>query len=186
MGGKRLTGERWGRHTTSLPLLSSVLILALCSLLSVRGDEQPDGETKTPSEPRKELYSGKVVLLEEALKARGVETFEETGKHVVLQTDGGELIPLLADWRGRAFYQDERLRDRKVELIAFRRAGLPYLNVIAVYTFDEQGERMYTDYWCDICAIPMYQIQECECCQGPVRLRFQKQELPEYVRRTDP
>jgi hypothetical protein len=147
----------------------------------VRGEDGPAAETKAPAEPPKELFSGKVVLLEEALKARGVETFEETGKHIVLETERGELIPLLADWRGRAFYQDERLRNRKVELIAFRRPGLPYLSVIAVYTFDEQGERMYTDYWCDICSIPMYQIQECECCQGPVRLRFQKQELPEYV-----
>ena len=29
------------------------------------------------------------------------------------------------------------------------------------------------DYWCDICAIPMYILKDCECCQGPTRLREQ-------------
>jgi hypothetical protein len=147
----------------------------------VRGQEPPPPESRGSLEPPKELFAGQVVYLEEALRKRGIESYEETGKHVVLQTDAGDLIPILADWRGRAFYQDERLRNRKVELIGFRRPGLPYLNVIAVYTFDEQGERMYTDYWCDVCAIPMYQIQPCECCQAEIRLRFQKQDLPDYV-----
>jgi hypothetical protein len=171
----------WPAQNSSLPSLPSVLILSLACLLSVCGAEPPAAESKGPPDPPGELFTGQVVYLENALKKRGIESYEETGKHVVLETDAGELIPILANWRGRAFYQDERLRDRKVELVGFRRPGLPYLNVMAVYTFDEQGERMYTDYWCDICSIPMYQIQPCECCQGEVRLRFQKQELPDYV-----
>jgi hypothetical protein len=51
-----------------------------------------------------------------------------------------------------------------------------------VFTFDEAGVRQYTDYWCDICSIPMYEIQPCECCQGDIRLRFQPQDLPEEFR----
>jgi len=132
--------------------------------------------------PAPQLFSGTVVFLKDALARRKIETSAETAHHVVLETDSGELIPILSDWRGRAFYQDEKLRDRKVELIGFRHAGVPYLNVIAVYTFDDEGHRMYTDYWCDVCSIPMYEIQACQCCQGPIRLRFQAQDLPEYVR----
>ncbi|REJ70960.1 MAG: hypothetical protein DWQ34_23595 [Planctomycetota bacterium] len=162
-----------------------LLIAALIGVGPTAADEDPsspaDAESTEPQEFPKKLYSGRVVFLEDALEEQGVETFEETGRHVVLETDEGDLIPILADWRGRAFYQDEQLRDRKVELIGFLRPGLPYLNVIAVYTFDEDGERMYTDYWCDVCSIPMYMIQPCECCQGDVRLRFQKQDLPEYI-----
>jgi hypothetical protein len=28
----------------------------------------------------------------------------------------------------------------------------------------------------------MYEIKACECCQGDIRLRFQKQGLPEYLK----
>jgi len=168
-------------------MLAGLGLGALLSGAHLLAGDAPAATTETAGDetPPKELFSGQVVLLSDALQKRGIETYDESGNHVVLETDGGDLIPILADWRGRAFYQDENLRNRKVELIAFRRPGLPYLNVIAVYTFDEQGERMYTDYWCDVCSIPMYQIQPCECCQGPVRLRFQKQDLPDYIRASD-
>ena len=163
-------------------LLACILPAATAELAAedvAAADEPPVDQAEET--PPKKLYTGKVVFLADALQRRGVDTYDETGRHVVLETDSGELIPILADWRGRAFYQDEKLRDRRVELIGFYRSGLPYLNVIAVYTFDDQGERMYTDYWCDICSIPMYEIQPCECCQGDVRLRFQKQDLPDYI-----
>jgi hypothetical protein len=51
-----------------------------------------------------------------------------------------------------------------------------------VFTFDKQGQRQYTDYYCDTCAFPMYEIKPCECCQGPVRLRFQPRDLPDYIK----
>lgn len=134
------------------------------------------------AEPAKELFSGKVVLLIEALKKRGIKAVDEMKGQVVLETDSGELWPLVADWRGRAFFQDERLRDRKVELIARRHTGIPYLQILMVFTFDDAGVRHYTDYWCDICSIPMYEIKDCDCCQGPIRLRYQKQALPSYIK----
>lgn len=163
-------------------LLACILPAATADLTAddeAAAEQPPVAEAEET--PPKKLYAGKVVFLADALKRRGVDTYDETGRHIVLETESGELIPILADWRGRAFYQDEQLRDRRVELIGFHRPGLPYLNVIAVYTFDDQGERMYTDYWCDICSIPMYEIQPCECCQGDVRLRFQQQDLPDYI-----
>ena len=136
----------------------------------------------TESEIVKELFSGKVVLLVEALKRRGIKANAEMKDQVVLEADNGELWPLVSDWRGRAFFQDERLRDRKVELVVRRHPGVPYVQVLMVFTFNEQGEREYTDYWCDICSIPMYEIKACDCCQAPIRLRFQKQDLPGYLK----
>lgn len=130
---------------------------------------------------RRDLLSGKVVLLGQELRKRGIKVAGEMDKQVVLVTDGGELVPIAADWRGRAFYQDKRLRGRNVELIVRRRPGIPYAQILMVYTFDKKGKRQYTDYWCDICAIPMYEIKECECCQGEVELRFQNQPLPSYI-----
>lgn len=142
----------------------------------------PAAASGTESEIAKELFSGKVVLLVEALKRRGIKANSEMKDQVVLETDNGELWPLVSDWRGRAFFQDERLRDRQVELVVRRHPGVPYLQVLMVFTFNKQGEREYTDYWCDICSIPMYEIKACDCCQAPIRLRYQKQDLPAYLR----
>ena len=140
-------------------------------------EKQPD----TDSTPPKKLFTGKVVLVREALKRRGVTAFSEFDKQVALETPKGELIPIVPDWRGRAFYQDKQLRDRKVDLVGYRRKGLPYLQVLMVFTYNKQGERQYTDYWCDICSIPMYEIKPCDCCQAPIRLRFQPRPLPDYL-----
>jgi hypothetical protein len=142
------------------------------------------GRASEEAESPRQLFSGKVVTLLDALKRRKIEAAEEELKgQVVLETEAGELVPLIPDWRGRAFFQDERLRNRKVDLVAYRPAGTPYLKILMVYTFSDEGQRQYTDYWCDICSIPMYEIQRCECCQGPVRLRFQERELPAYLNR---
>jgi hypothetical protein len=129
-----------------------------------------------------ELFRGKVVMLRDALARRKIDATEEFDKQVVLETPTGDLIPIVPDWRGRAFYQDARLRDREVELVGKRQKGVPYLQVLTVFTFDKQGQRQYTDYYCDTCAFPMYEIKPCECCQGPVRLRFQPRDLPDYIK----
>jgi hypothetical protein len=134
-------------------------------------------------EPQREVMSGKVVLLSEALKARKIKSYEEEIKgQVVLVTNSGEMFPIVADWRGRAFYQDEVLRDRPVDLVVNRHRGVPWLQVLSIYLLDENGVHSIFDYWCDICSIPMYEIKECECCQGPIRLRLRPQELPKDLK----
>ena len=142
-------------------------------------------ETDTKPTPKKELFRGQVVIVKDALEKRGITAFAEMKEQVALETPNGELLPIVADWRGRAFYQDKRLRDRKVELVGYKRDGLPYLQVLMVFTFDKDGQRMYTDYWCDICSIPMYEIKPCDCCQQDIRLRFQPQDLPDYLGKDD-
>lgn len=127
----------------------------------------------------KAIVSGRVVRLAAAFKELEIASYEpEIKDQVVLVTPSKELIPIVPDWRGRAFYQDERLRERPVDLLVHRRKGVPWVQVMSVYTFDEKGTRNITDYWCDVCSIPMYEIKECECCQGPIRLRFRPQDLP--------
>src|SRR5262249_37532660 len=51
-----------------------------------------------------ELFRGKVVMLKDALARRKIKANEEFDKQVVLETAGGELIPIVPDWRGRAFF----------------------------------------------------------------------------------
>lgn len=169
-----------------------IAIALLCvdpTLANLDEPESPAAKTSaaaktspaTPTQPRRDLFSGKVIMLQEALARRGIKSTDEFKNQVVLETKQGELLPLVPDWRGRAFYQDERLRNRDVDLVARRRPGIPYLQVLMVFTYDKEGVRQHTDYWCDICSIPMYEIKACECCQGEIRLRFQSQDLPDYV-----
>lgn len=140
--------------------------------------EQP---TEQEAEPKRELYRGTVLWAQDALKKRGIKVADEMKNQAVLVCKNGEIIPIAADWRGRSFFQDEKLRNREVELVGYRRPRLPYLQVLIVYTFNSKGVREETDYWCDVCSIPMYEIKECECCQGPIRLRFRATPLPNYL-----
>ena len=154
---------------------------------SVVKENESTKASPSNSEPLKELFSGKVVILQDALKRRGVKTYDEFKSQVVLETDDGELIPIVPDWRGVAFYQDERLRNRRVDLVGMRQKSAPYLQVLMIFVVDDKGARQYMDYWCDICSIPMYEVKPCDCCQAENRLRFQPQELPSFVKpKTNP
>jgi hypothetical protein len=171
------------RHLLSIVLLS----LGVTSSV-VQADDATPAETKADAKstetPKQELFSGKVVFVRDALKRKGIKAYDELDKQVALETAHGELIPIIPDWRGRAFFQDKRLRDRKVDLVGYRRDGVPYLQVLMVFVYNDKGERQYMDYWCDICAIPMYEIKPCDCCQGPIELRFQTRDLPDYLGKT--
>ncbi len=145
----------------------------------IKADRKKDNTSSKP--PQKQLFTGKVVNLQDALKRRGIFSEIEFKNQVVLETPKGALIPIVPDWRGRAFFQDKRLQNRKVDLVGYLKKGTPYLQVLMVFTYNEKGERQYTDYWCDICSIPMYEIKPCDCCQAPIRLRFQHKELPSYL-----
>tara|TARA_R110002072_G_scaffold303140_2_gene495662 strand:- start:36125 stop:36769 length:645 start_codon:yes stop_codon:yes gene_type:complete len=173
-----------------------VITVAVCAVSVLFHDaasaSEAASETKPPVEkssekvePRRQLFAGKVVLLQDALKRRGIKVAEEMKLQAVLETKSGELIPIAADWRGRAFFQDEKLRDRPVEIVGYRQPGIPYLQSLIVYFPNRKGEREEFDYWCDICAIPMYEIKDCECCQGPSRHRYRPAALPSYLFRSE-
>ena len=162
-------------------LLTSVTIACLF-VVTCRADDSTSVILSGDHRENARLFSGRVVRLRDALTERKIASSAEIDSLVALQTDTGRLVPIIPDWRGRALYQDAELRDRRVELVAFRHPGVPMLQVLIVYTFDQHGVRQYTDYWCDICSIPMYEIKPCDCCQGLIRLRFQPRELPDYVR----
>lgn len=123
-------------------------------------------------EPMTETLRGKVVWQAEALRRRfGIETDPDAGEATAaVEIADGPIWPLVRDARGRGFWLDARLRDRELELFVRRYPGSPVVQVIRVYTLRPEG-KYELDYWCDICAIPMYELKDCECCQGPTRLR---------------
>lgn len=173
-------------------ILISLLVISACAVATwqcsfaiadeASSESKPavENSSKKP-EPRRELFSGKVVLLQDALKKRGIKVADEMKLQAVLEKKSGEMIPIAADWRGRAFFQDKKLRNRSVEIVGYRQPGVPYLQALVIYYFNKKGEREEFDYWCDICAIPMYEIKDCECCQGPSRHRYRAAKLPDYL-----
>lgn len=121
-----------------------------------------------------ESLRGKVQWTADALQARfGIESDPDAAHNSVsLVTPKGEVYPIVKDVRGRGFFQDAQLRDREMELLVRRYKGSPFIQIIRIYTIKD-GHKYALDYWCDICAIIMFELKECECCQGPIRLREQ-------------
>ncbi|MBW3597893.1 MAG: hypothetical protein KY475_11540 [Planctomycetes bacterium] len=134
----------------------------LCAFPCFAQDEGHESET----------LRGRVVWLFEAMgEEHGVTVVPEAEKRVIaLQTTDGRLVPIVEDVRGRGFRRDERLRKMGVELLVRRFDDSPFAQVIRLYEIKD-GSRYELDYWCDICAIAMYELKHCDCCQGPIELR---------------
>jgi len=172
-----------GQDTSFRGVAPLVLVLCALGLLAAAGGgaaksrqtgAKPAAETTSPAERQytTETVRGRVVWIEDALKRRfGVSTEPAAAETtVVLETALGRIVPIIPDTRGRSFAVDSRLRDTELELLVRRYADAPMIQVIRVFRPRQDG--LYeVDYWCDICAIPMYIQKPCECCQGETRLR---------------
>lgn len=131
-------------------------------------DRKPAAEPKHTTEN----VRGRIVWLAEALKERyGISTDDDAAhSQIALAAIDGRLYPIVKDNRGRGFWIDPRLQDFDLELTVRRFEGSPLVQVVRVYSIHD-GERFELDYWCDICSIPMYELKDCECCQGATRFR---------------
>lgn len=118
---------------------------------------------------------GRVTWMSAALARRyDIKEGPEAAERVLaLEQKDGTLHPLVEDVRGRAFRLDRRLRDIDVELTVRKYPGSPMLQVIQVFEIRADG-KYELDYWCDVCSIAMFELKECECCQGPIELRLRK------------
>jgi len=144
-------------------IATGVLLLAACCC-PLRAEPPPAFTLDT--------IRGRVVYLAEAMEKRtGVASVAEAKDRILaLQTAKDEWIPLIEDVRGRAFRRDERLRNMEVELLVRRYSGSPAVQIIRVFEITKDG-RFEIDYWCQICAIAMFERKDCECCQEPNELR---------------
>lgn len=136
--------------------------------ISDKQDAKPKAEPKHTTE----TLRGRIVWLGEALKERyGIESDADAAQsQIALATTDGRLVPIVKDNRGRGFWIDPRLRDFDLELTVRRYEGSPVVQIVRVYSIRE-GRAYELDYWCDTCSIPMYELKDCECCQGPTRFR---------------
>lgn len=134
--------------------------------------DQSSAASRGSHSRRVRLLAGRVVDLAEAMeRLHGVPSdHDATGSVFALETDQGRLHPILKDIRGRAFHKDERLLGKEMVLRVKQFDGTDVVQVMQIYTVKE-GKFAEFDYWCDTCAIAMFELKDCECCQGPIRFR---------------
>ena len=164
--------QRNSRPMRCLALFAICIVVLFSSSWSIAA-EQPKQTTKRKYVTRS--IRGRVVWLAEAMqRLHGVKMVSEAAERVAaLETSDGKLFSLVEDLRGRSFRSDKRLRGVEVELLVRQYVGAPSVQVIQVFAVKKDG-KYEVFYWCDICAITMFELKPCDCCQGPIELRQKK------------
>ncbi len=159
-----------------------VLTVLMASQRSIVVGENPATlENKKSVEPqliqkspayRTEKIRGRFVWFANAMKEDfGITTASEAAEKVLaIKTPEGELFPIVENVRGRAFRNDARLREMELELTVRKFEKQPFVQIVGTFEVDG-GQRLEVDYWCDVCAIVMYECGPCSCCQDDNRLR---------------
>ena len=160
-------GSRWSvRH------VAMVACLLACACAGIVAGERQDG-TKPGAGGTNASVRGRVAWLADAVDQQlDIKLVPESRERTLaLVTSDGRILPLLEDVRGRSFRLDKRLRERDVELVVRRYQRTPALQVLRIYGFNPQGQKVELVYWCAVCNITMLELKACDCCQGPVELQ---------------
>lgn len=159
-GTARLCSAVWLALSASIVFVDDIVV-------ADDAEERPSYATKT--------IQGRVVWMADALQRRfGVKSVPESAERLLaIESPDGRLHPVVEDIRGRSFRKDKRLRDVDGEFLVRQYEGSPMVQVIRIYELKD-GHKFELDYWCEICAIAMFELKECDCCQGPIELRKRK------------
>jgi hypothetical protein len=156
------------RSRLTRPALAFALLTP--GLLALAAFAKPPADD---NRPQFTTFHGKVVPLAEALKKRGVPVDPDGPAVLALETDSGQLYPLVKDAGGRTVYHDENLLRRPMRIDGRLLPGTQLLQVFRIYSLkDGRPHEVY--YWCDVCAIKRLSREKsgiCECCGGPMELR---------------
>jgi hypothetical protein len=117
---------------------------------------------------------GKFVTLGAALQSLGIDAKpdpDSTARDVVLLGEDRSITPLFRDDASRALFLDERLRNRRAEVVGRRFPGVPYLQV-CTFRVEHEGRLETPEYFCSVCTITSRFPQTCPCCQGPMEFQM--------------
>ena len=146
--------------------LSLACALALVPLFAGAGDP------KTPA-AKTEYYKGKVVPLADLVARAGSRLDADAAPYcLVLAGEDGKVYPLVKDSGSRLFFNDPALLNRPMRLTGQLLPGSQILRVTAVHSYIK-GQLHDVYYWCEICSIRRGEKNVCECCGGPMELRFE-------------
>lgn len=117
------------------------------------------------------VLRGKVVPLEKILQEVGSRLDRDAAPYWLgLVTAEGKIYPIIKDDGARRFWKDDRLLNRELEITARTVKNTSLLQVVSVRGIKD-GKLTELFYWCDICAIKRFELNDCECCGGPMILK---------------
>lgn len=123
-------------------------------------------ETETQFKPI--VLRGRVVNLANVMAEKYQATLmPERAVLYCLKTAEGKFHPFLPTDLAAAIYDDERFRQRELQVTARTFTDFPFIEVIKLQSV-KWGRVYDLYYFCNVCNISTHKPGPCECCQDPV------------------
>lgn len=145
---------------TRRQFLETLLALPAIPLLAQAQEAEP------PFKPV--VLRGRVVNLADAMQAKYQTTIDPQRAVIYcLKTADGKYHPFLPTDLSAAIYDDERFRQRELQVTARTFADFPFIEIIKLQSV-KWGRVFDLYYFCEVCNIVTHKPGPCECCQDPV------------------
>lgn len=112
------------------------------------------------------VVRGRVVNLAEVMQQKYQATIERAVIYC-LKTADNKFYPFLPTDLASAIYDDERFRQRELQVTARTFPDFPFIEIIKLQSI-KWGRVFDLYYFCEVCNITIHKPGPCECCQDPV------------------
>ena len=112
------------------------------------------------------VLRGRIVNLAEIMQAQA-KLEPERGTIYCLKTTAGKLFPILPTDLAAAIYEDERFRQRELQITGRTFVEVPFLEVIKLQSI-KWGRVFDMTFYCRVCEIRTHKGGPCPCCQDPL------------------
>ncbi|HEX4947815.1 MAG TPA: hypothetical protein VFZ34_14180 [Blastocatellia bacterium] len=114
------------------------------------------------------VLRGRVVNLADVMQQKYQATLvPERAVLYCLKTAEGKFYTFLPTDLAAAIYDDERFRQRELQVTARTFADFPFIEIIKLQSV-KWGRVFDLYYFCNVCNIKIHKPGPCECCQDPV------------------
>jgi hypothetical protein len=112
------------------------------------------------------VLRGRVVNLADVMQQKYQATLERAIIYC-LKTSDNKFYPFLPTDLAAAIYDDERFRQRELQVTARTFPDFPFIEIIKLQSV-KWGRVFDLYYFCNVCNIQIHKPGPCECCQDPV------------------
>jgi hypothetical protein len=112
------------------------------------------------------VVRGRVVNLADVMQQKYQATLARATIYC-LKTADDKFYPFLPTDLAAAIYDDERFRQRELQVTARTFAEFPFIEIIKLQSV-KWGRVFDLYYFCEVCNIQIHKPGPCECCQDPV------------------